>query len=356
MADWHVSCADPTCPYRCARPGCTAPQFHGLAKFDRASRRRLHTYACDSPIASVDRPAAAVDAPTAAASRKPLPVGRSRPRRSHRPTGSPTESELAAALSSMTLKDGLRAARAHKAVRMIAYLQIKAAGRSTTNWPAVPIAKSKGAALLQWSEATWTRAVREAERLGWIERNVRSGRVRGMRNGYNAGSLYRVIWSMLPGGRPAMDGGAPLVHLAARTERVQRQPQSGNLHDGLNNSYSPDAKEPRQFEKQPRQLAGLSNSEPRHVLQQPGQVFDLETASDLDPVPYRERGRTAAVEGRGQQGVPVARSVEPMPPAVIGSSPPLDPPKGGPTAEQGMRPCRYHSASYVCDFCRDGQA
>jgi hypothetical protein len=243
---------------------------------------------------------------------------------------------MAAVLSSLEMKTGLRAARAHRVVRWVAFLQIKAAGSGAfTPWPAVPIAASKGARLTGWSESSWRRGVVEAEKLGWIERIVRSGRVRGNRHGYNPGSLYRVVWQMLPGGRPAADGGAPLVvYQAARVQRVKtRSADSGNLHGELHNSYSPNGKEPSHGAKEPSQTGGAPNSEPSQTDLQPSQVFDLRTQSNLDPV--RPIGRD----------VSAARPVTPaaaLPDRADGGTvtTPKPPPQGGGqrSADEGV-PC-----------------
>jgi hypothetical protein len=237
------------------------------------------------------------------------------------------------------MKTGLRAARAHRVVRWVAFLQIKAAGSSVMGaWPAVPIAASKGARLTGWSESSWRRGVVEAEKLGWIERIVRSGRVRGNRRGYNPGSLYRVIWAMLPGGRPAADGGAPLVvYQAARVRRVKTgSADSGNLHVELHNAYSENGKQPSHDAKEPSQNSAVPNSEPSQLRQQSSPVFDLRTQSNLDPVRPYGRDVQQEVDGGGQQGPPQAVSLNLLSPALTNNSNPPPTPQGGPPAGDGV--------------------
>jgi hypothetical protein len=220
---------------------------------------------------------------------------------------------MAAVLSSVQLKTGLLEARASKALRLIAYLQIR------NNWAPVPIAKSKGAGLLQWSESTWTRAVKAAEQLGWLRRDVRSGRVKGNRRGYNPGSLYAVVWDNLPAVEKPSYKDRPAIRVAARLYRNRIQ-QPG--HRG----------------GQPGQNGHLSNSEAGHGAPEAGHIPVFTTASNLDPVLSKERDLTPEVEGRGQLGAPSALSVDLMPPAATGHFSPPPTPQGGPSAGEGV-PC-----------------
>lgn len=394
MPSWHLSCADPGCPRRCRRPGCRHPDFHGLSKLSRKDGGWLHWYDCTVSVARDPAPDGL--APPPSRRRKTPPAGPSPQQRRHEPAGvfSPPAADMSALLSSLALKEGLRAARAHKVVRWVAYLQIREASRlvgrgpiqvEQLNWPAVPIAASKGARLLQWSESTWRRAVLEAERLGWIERQVRSGRVRGNRRGYNPGSLYRVVWAMLPGGRPAADGGQPIIRMAAKSQggsawvrngsrptdgsgaRPGRDGSSGggrlgepgwgaeksdsgglSLNGGAHlnsppgkDPYSPRDKEPSQLRSQPSQMGADPSSEPSHAFQEPSQVSEYVKGPNLDPV----RLKTGQTDAAQRADVPRA----PTPP-------PYPPPQGGGPQPSGSLPTdELRAAIRSQPWYRDGK-
>jgi hypothetical protein len=121
---------------------------------------------------------------------------------------------------------------AWKATRLVMFLHSKHVERG--GWTPVPIAASKGARLLGWSESTWRRAVAAAVSFGWLEREVRSGRVRGNPRGYNPGSLYLPQYRALDQSphlyrrripQPSQTAGQPSqIATAARSERVQVSP------------------------------------------------------------------------------------------------------------------------------------
>jgi hypothetical protein len=121
---------------------------------------------------------------------------------------------------------------AWKAVRLVMFLHSKHVERN--GWTPVPIAASKGARLLGWSESTWRRAVAVAVSFGWLDREVRSGRVKGNPRGYNPGSLYLPQYRALDQSphlykrripQPSQRPGQPSqISTAARSERVQLSP------------------------------------------------------------------------------------------------------------------------------------
>lgn len=313
MPDWHLRCGDPDCRYRCGRPGCLEPGYH-LGRFDKATQRWFHSWDCT--VALDSRPPGASPPPA----RRPSPrhpAGPTQPRysiafsrSSHGPAGSSRRErqEWAEGLSAQSLKSGLLEARASKVVRLIAYLQIR------NNWQPVPVAKSKGAGLLQWSESSWGRAVLAAEQLGWLRRDVRPGRVKGNRRGYNPGSIFTVVWDNLPRAEKPNYRDRPAYQVAARlyTNRIQQPGQNG---------------------VQPGHQGEKLNTEPGHGSQEPGHIPVFTTGSNLDPV--RPNGRDVSA------GAPIQPRPALAPSAPRGTVPtPKPPPQGGggQPAEKGEPP------------------
>jgi hypothetical protein len=311
VADWHAHCSRENCPQRCRRPDCRKPDSHLFQRFTRGIgyQHNLAIFDCTAPDPP---PAPALNRRGAASLASPAGPSSPHPAMG-RPVSSIEQDRWARALSAQTLKAGLLEARASKAVRLIAYLQIR------NNWQPVPIAKSKGAGLLQWSERTWGRAVQAAEQLGWIRREVRPGRVRGNRRGYNPGSIFTVVWDSLPRAEKPNYRDRPAFQVAARLQQRRTAWQNGDNGASPDGRGGPVGSSANQvpgwapgIERavvnsgriqqtghggvQPGHGGENLNTEPGHVERETGQGSEFRTGPNLHPVLPNGRDVSATAE------------------------------------------------------------